>query len=124
MENFGGALIKGPTQVVFQYWLIAGGIVLATSVGLILWQQHDAEKHGRPVPEPGLPSLGLPAPPAFGSTGGFSLDAGPVKVNQGVTAGGGSQVISAAPTRYVAPRPRRPKQPAAARVNAFGGGSR
>jgi hypothetical protein len=89
LSGVSGALVAGPTKTVFQYWLIAGGILLVAGGGIWYFENKVSERSGRgPVALPPVAPRGLlPEAPSFSGSGGF--DIGGVKQSVGTKTGGG-----------------------------------
>ncbi|MGA2284492.1 MAG: hypothetical protein ABSH07_12660 [Candidatus Dormibacteria bacterium] len=127
LSGFGSAAASGPISTATKWWLLAAGAVGALGVGWWIVETKVAKHEGYDVAPPPVESIGVPAPPTFGASGGFTASSqGGVGLEQRVTAEGGGttgrggfgQVTKRAP--QAAPRTEAPLTPS--RRRGLGGG--
>ncbi len=109
IEGIFGAAQSGAINPIVNAWfkvaLIGGGL------GLSFWliEAKIAKGMGQEVAAPPVQSIGVPAPPTFGSNSGFSVDRGGVAYSQSASAtgGGGQAVAHGTPGRPITRRAKK-----------------
>jgi hypothetical protein len=90
LSGFGSAAASGPISTATKWWLLAAGAVGALGVGWWIVETKVAKHEGYDVAPPPVESIGVPAPPTFGASGGFTASSqGGIGLEQRVTAEGG-----------------------------------